>query len=405
MAEGVLHVLTGYWRRSAWLVCMAAVCLPVVALAAEERAPTADGPLRVVAFYSSTCRNCEKAKSALRRSRARFGDRVEIIHRDVKDVDLFAEMFRYEDHYGGQAQSPPKVYVGEQYLEGYPAIGSRLVAVIGEELAKGSVTYVPPAETATSDEDDVPDVVLERFRQFGPAAVALAGLLDGVNPCAFTTIVFLLSMLAYLGKGRRELAVVGVGFTAAVFGTYLTLGLSAFWLLEAVKAFSVGSGVATGLTVGVGVFTLALAGWSLVDYARYVRGGRDAKKMTLGLPRGLRLRVNRVIRRGLGTRGLLVGSVTVGAVVALLESLCTGQVYLPTIVFVSRVPEMRPAAWSYLVLYNVMFIVPLVAVLAVAYLGVGSQRLGELLRRNLGALKLAMAALFMLLGVLVLMTA
>jgi hypothetical protein len=46
-----------------------------------------------------------------------------------------------------------------------------------------------------------------------------------------------------------------------------------------------------------------------------------------------------------------------------------------------------------------------VGVLAVAYLGVGSQRLATLLRRNLGALKLAMAGLFALLGVLVLMTA
>jgi hypothetical protein len=142
-----------------------------------------------------------------------------------------------------------------------------------------------------------------------------------------------------------------------------------------------------------------------VDFVRYVRGGRDAKKMTLGLPHRLRLRVNRTIRQGLGMRGLLVGSVTVGAMVALLESLCTGQVYLPTIVFVSRVPEMQPTAWAYLVLYNVMFIVPLVGVLAVAYLGVGSQRLATLLRRNLGALKLAMAGLFALLGVLVLMTA
>ena len=50
------------------------------------------------------------------------------------------------------------------------------------------------------------------------AQFAVAGLIDGVNPCAFATIIFLISMLAFLVQGKREMLTIGFGFTFAVFG-------------------------------------------------------------------------------------------------------------------------------------------------------------------------------------------
>jgi len=105
----------------------------------------AAGPLRVVAFYSSTCQDCYKAKKALAAVRKRWGKRVRVEHRDMKDVKVFVQMFAYDEHYGAEAQAPPKVFVGEQYLEGYPAIAKRLVAVVAKELDKGTVTFDPKA--------------------------------------------------------------------------------------------------------------------------------------------------------------------------------------------------------------------------------------------------------------------
>jgi cytochrome b561 len=94
----------------------------------------------------------------------------------------------------------------------------------------------------------------------------------------------------------------------------------------------------------------------------------------------------------------------VGFLVSILESLCTGQVYLPTIVFMTRAPAMRSAAIGYLLLYNVMFILPLVGILALTFLGVRSETLGRLLRRRLAAVKFGMAGLFVGLGTLVMVT-
>jgi len=49
----------------------------------------------------------------------------------------------------------------------------------------------------------------------------------------FRSIVFLLSMLAYLGKDRRQIAAAGAGFVAATFATYLVLGLGLLVLTTA----------------------------------------------------------------------------------------------------------------------------------------------------------------------------
>ena len=100
-------------------------------------------------------------------------------------------------------------------------------------------------------------------------------------------------MLAMLGSTKRQLAVVGVGFTAAVFVTYFLLGLG---LLGAIKIFSVSRGISSGLTCAVGILALVLAAWSFVDFIRYRRTG-DVKKVTLGLPKAIKTRPGRCGRR------------------------------------------------------------------------------------------------------------
>jgi len=372
--------------------------------------PAADpGALRVVLLYSPTCAGCDRVEAALSASGKRWGSRVAVEKRRLSDVSNFRDLLLYEEHYGSNETAAPKLFVGGSFLAGPGDIVTRLDDAIERELAAGSVTFIPPRPAQPTEpggpltrgvKGGLPAEVLAKFRGFSVGAVVVAGLIDGINPCAFTTIIFFLSMLAYLGRSRRQMALVGTGFTVSVFGTYLLLGLGA---MGAIKAFSVSHGLSAALAYAVAALAFVLAGWSLLDCIRCARSG-DVHTATLGLPKSVKARINKVIRVGLSTKGLLIGSITVGALVAMLESLCTGQVYLPTIMFVVRCPSLRTGALGYLVLYNLMFVAPLVAILVIAYLGVGSQQLGEFLRRRLALFKLAMAVLFAGLGALVLAT-
>jgi len=258
-------------------------------------------PLRVVLFYSPSCPGCKKVEQALKTSAKRWGRRIRIERRKLQTAEVFREMFRYEKHYGSKGDESIKLFVGGRCLAGSKAVAARLNDAVAAELAAGSATFVPPPpgqDGGAGGEGQLFAEILSRFQGFSAGAVAVAGLLDGVNPCAFTTIIFLLSMLAYLGKSRRQLAAVGVGFTAAVFVTYFVLGLG---LLGAVKTFAFSRGISTGLAYAVAALAFALAGWSLIDVIRYARTG-DVKKMTLGLPKAVKARIRSVIRVGLSTR-------------------------------------------------------------------------------------------------------
>ncbi|MFA6133747.1 MAG: hypothetical protein WC869_06995 [Phycisphaerae bacterium] len=393
--------------------CVTAILSAVAyAAGAQGTQPTsvpAETHLRIVYFYSPTCLKCEELKKVLDRAEKRWGDGISIERHNIQEAKGLDLMLEYEDRYGSEEAAAPKIFLGRQYLAGADNIMRRLDDVIAKELPAAPTTQSMPASTPAAttsaattrtDSADEQPLFIKRFGSFRVAALISAGLIDGVNPCAFTTVVFLLSTLTYLHKSRRDVAIVGTSFTVAVFVTYLLLGLGMF---GAIKVFAVSHGVSAALTYVIGALTLALAVWSFIDGVRFVRTGK-VPAGALGMPQWAKKGVHKVIRTGLKTSSLAIGSFGMGCLVSLLESVCTGQVYLPTIMLVVRTPGLSLHAFGYLILYNVMFILPLVAILIASYWFTGSDRLGRLMQRHLGAAKFLLAALFLGLGLLLLAT-
>jgi cytochrome c biogenesis protein CcdA len=235
--------------------------------------------------------------------------------------------------------------------------------------------------------------IVERFRSFGTLTVVGAGLLDGLNPCAFATIVFFISYLAFMGRKGREVLAVGAAFALGVFLTYLLVGLGMLKVLEQLPFLTTLGRWLYGVTA---LFCLALAVFTFWDYRKARRG--DHRAMTLRIPLRLRKRINRVIREGAQARAFVPVALATGFVVSIIELACTGQVYLPTIIFVMGVPEMQGRALLYLLLYNLAFILPLVVVFGLAYFGTTSEQLGMFINRRTATIKLGTALLFLVLA-------
>ncbi|NIM24473.1 MAG: hypothetical protein GTO55_09455 [Armatimonadetes bacterium] len=87
-----------------------------------------------------------------------------------------------------------------------------------------------------------------------------------------------------------------------------------------------------------------------------------------------------------------------GLIVSILELACTGQVYLPTITFVTSQEGLRSRGLFFLGLYNLMFILPLVASFLLAYGGTTSDRLARISKENIATVKLGTAVFFIALG-------
>jgi len=403
---------TAWLSPKTWVTVriLAVLCLLVSSrhgLAATETS----GPLHLRLFASATCAECAEVKRrVLPRMRQRFGDRIQVTHHLLDDIEGFKLLLLYEKHYAIDDQESLKIFLGTVCLSGKAQIEAKLEQTIAEQLAAGAITPTPEqlqgktaqpgaAETADAATADAPSIQ-SRFETFKPGAILLAGLIDGINPCAFATLVFLVSLLGTLHKSRGQILLVGSCFSFAVFVTYLGLGFGAF---HAVKAFSVAAGISRILTLAIAAFTLVLGILSLRDAWAYSRTGK-AESISLKLPAAVRLRANRLISGGLRTRHLAPAALGLGVLVSLLESLCTGQVYLPAISLLVQDEGLASRAFLWLFLYNLMFILPLLLVFALTAFGLSSKTLLSFSKRHTARAKLLLGLLFIGLAALLVAT-
>jgi glutaredoxin-related protein len=129
----------------------------------------------------------------------------------------------------------PTLFIGETYLIKEDISKKNLQELIQKYGKRGTVS---PWEEAQKMRERAGKKLRERFKSFGIFTVIGAGLIDGVNPCAFATIIFFLSYLTFIGRKGKEALLVGFFFTLAVFLTYLLIGIGAFRAIQSLSIFS-----------------------------------------------------------------------------------------------------------------------------------------------------------------------
>ena len=222
--------------------------------------------------------------------------------------------------------------------------------------------------------------------------VLTGGLLDGVNPCAFATIIFFLSYLQVARRTPRQILAVGIAFIAAVFLTYFLAGLVLYQFLGWLDKLSGARAVLHWLFA---LFALGVAVFSLRD-AWLARQGR-LQDMTLQLPGFLKDRIRATIRGGAKQSRFVVAAFSAGIVISFLELACTGQVYAPIIY---AVQQGAGHAVGWLLLYNLAFISPLVVIFLLAWRGMKSDALIAFQKKHTATVKLLIGLLFLALFVL-----
>jgi hypothetical protein len=386
-----------------------------------------DGLLKIEInyFFSPMCKECPEVEKLLENMKAKFGDNLIVKRWDISNIQHYSRLIQFEEKYHDKTNAPVKLFVNDTCLAGKQAIVRELEPLIQRQFSVAQLQVNPggiptpiyrgdtvnqlptrdtiyrltTSDTATSN-PAIPAAIVTRFQSFNLFLIASSGLLDGINPCAFTTIVFFISLLALVGKTKPELLTVGIFFTFAVFLTYLLLGLGALQVINSLRTIPLLRQI---LRFGIAGVAFIFAGFSLYDVIVYLRT-KQTDSMTLQLPRRIKERIHQVMREKLKLKGLIFAAFTTGILVSLLESVCTGQVYLPTLVFMTKESAVKLQAYGYLLLYNLMFIIPLVIVFLLALFGVTSTRFSSLTRGNLIVSKSLLILLFLTLAAVLIIT-
>lgn len=356
-------------------------------------------PVYIADFFEPGCLDCEKAARLLEQIAFQY-PQVEIKKFDISTPSGVTTAEQLGEIYGVPEYARlvvPIIYIGDSYFLREHINYDNLLNLV-EQIKYEE--FPPPWGKIEEDLSSVQQRLVERFQSFGIGAIAISGLIDGINPCAFATIIFFISYLALIKRTGRDLLLVGSMFTLAIFLTYFLIGAGALKAVTTLSFLPLARQIFIFVTAGIGIILGTL---SLLDYLKYKKTGQTGDA-TLQLPPRIKQMIHSTIRKNVKTSNFIIMAAVTGFMVSILELACTGQIYLPTLIFISNVPEFRANALVYLLLYNLMFVVPLILVFLFTYWGTSSQRWAELTKQHFGAIKLIMAVLFFGLAILLITT-
>ncbi|MBR4124656.1 MAG: hypothetical protein IKR13_00495 [Victivallales bacterium] len=350
---------------------------------------------RLLYLSSPGCQKCARQEVELRLLREKLPG-LQVDHYEVTTEDGQVMMQRVMQRFAIDASDQnlaPLVAWDNGYVTGSLATAEQLA----EALKADSQPYTPFWDTPVSEEERLAQRNANRslLDSMRLTTILLAGLADGINPCAFATVIFLVSYLLYLKRGRRFVLTAGLLFCAGVFVSYLLFGIGLSFIVDYLNRFGIVKRVFYWAFALVG---LVLAILHLRDALRYRRSG-NAADMEMGLNVQTHRKIHDRIHRWAELTGWLAFPATIllGVVVSAMEFACTGQIYLPTLIAINST-GFNLRALILLLLYNLIFILPLLAVTALAYLGVGAKSLATFARDHVFATKVLMMVLFLLLA-------
>lgn len=367
---------------------------------AQAEGPALPGELYLLYFFAKGCDKCSRQLLELQILAKNRPD-LQLLCYDVGSETGQIMLARTKKHFALPDSSKnlaPMVVWNTGYITGRLAaaeeIGAGLRQTAGEPFWTASIT---PEEKQQFQQQQ--NVFLGNTTV---ALIASAGLLDGLNPCAFATSIFLIGYLLYLKRRPRQIALVGGCFCAGVFLTYLLFGLGLSVIIDFLGNIP---RLKLALYISFALVGLLLAGLHFLDAWKYRASGR-ANDMDLGLSTNTHRRIHERIKQLLQVNSWLVipAAVLLGTLVSSLELACTGQVYLPVLAAINST-GLNFQAVRLLILYNVFFILPLLAVTILAAGGVGAKPLANWAKNHVFATKIAMGVLFIALAVFMLLLA
>ena len=298
---------------------------------------------------------------------------LEIYH-NTTNQQTFSVMSR---QYGISSPGIPTLFIGTTAMVGDADIKKRFELTILAERERIASCISTTPETVTAPD---PSCSSGSLQLTVPIVIASA-LIDSINPCAFSVLIFLLITIAAIDNRKRILMVGGVYITA-VFIFYLFSGAGLFSVVHI-------SGFSAALSLLGATVAIVLGIVNVIDVLR------NKEEFLLAIPLSRKDLIERYI-----SRASLPAAFVLGVLVGIFELPCTGGIYLAILGLMSRSYTLMEGL-PYLVLYNSVFVLPLVVILVLVAYGLSPERANEWRVRYRGKLRLIVGLAMIALGALI----
>ena len=333
-------------------------------------------------FGSSVCGDCNDIKEQLLYPLMVEYPNLTIDFIDIDTKEGNNRIIQFDAHFHVATPSPQELFFPDTFLLGFESIMQEGPALIRQFVADSSRWQWDEITTLSGEEVATKRKEIINWGQFW--LITGAAIIDGINPCAIATMIFLISFLTTRKKTKNEILFIGISFTLAVFLTYFLLGLGVFRAFTSLQSYHLFSILIKWSAI---ILAGSVAIISFKDAFSYNKSGKT-DTITLQLPKALKIKIHKVISSKLRSGHIIWGAFVTGFLVTLLEAVCTGQVYLPAIAAMTQDSASSLVGALWLAYYCLLFVLPLFMVMIAAYKGLTWERLAKVTQKNLPLLKI-----------------
>jgi len=387
-----------------------AILLPFNYTKSQETAtPQTPSKIRIIYFYAYDCPNCAKIKPFLEKIKEKYKDKIDFLEHDVKDKEECRQLFfKFTETYNlpGEKSKVPLVFAGNDYLLGATDIENNLEAKIQEKIASNENLKIDCHKFLEDWEkgihsSDTPDLAVcsaadsqdfcsidnptdnenpdNKKQAISIGLIITTAAIDSVNPCAIAVLLFLIAVLNSLKASKKRMLAIGLVY---IFGVFISYYLAGIGLLEAISRFN----IARQINIFAGVIVIIAAFISIKE------GLLPQSTQLLVIPEKTKNIFMNLMRKGTFPMVFLAG-----ILVSAFELPCTGQVYLGILSLMSQ-ENMKAQAYFYLLLYNLIFVLPLVIILAAAAWGLDIEKIQKLRKKTRMGIKILIGIIMLVLG-------
>lgn len=198
-------------------------------------------------------------------------------------------------------------------------------------------------------------MVLSETFTFG--RITLLALADSVNPCAIAVLsMVLISILIANPKNKKKILFAGLAFSLAVYIGYLAYGLIIIQFFKVFAEFLRQN--SAYIYKGLAVLAMLIGALNIKDFFFYKAGSLGTE-----MPIFMRPRVKKIINKITSPQGAFI----IGFIVTLFLLPCTIGPYIVASGLLSELGFLSALPW--LLYYNLIFILPMLAITIIVYLG------------------------------------
>lgn len=340
-------------------------------------------------YYGQGCLHCDSLLKFLESIEDKYPT-LNIIKKETYFDQANREEFEaMSAAFGHEIGGVPTIFIDEKVIEGFakpmkPSIEQEIQRCIQEGCASPiskldgkteAISIVGESSSAESPEKT------ETTKRLTIPAVISAAAVDAINPCAFAVLIILLTTILAAGIKRRVLFA-GLAFTLSIYISYLLMGIG---LYSAIKV----SGLTHKFYTIVAVLAIIIGLFNLKDYLWYGRW------FIMEVPIKWRPKLKSLLK-GITS---VPGAFLIGFVISLFLLPCTSGPYIVILGLLAKVTT-RNYAFILLLLYNLVFILPMLIITLAIYFGFTTvEKAEEWRQKKLKVLHLIAGIILLLLGI------